>query len=265
MPPSRFLLSPPAAAAVAGLVADHGGVSIEPRRIVSPQAGAPLGLFACRVVDVGGTAHVACYCPAGASAVAVTFGAFYSWPLNSQRLASDPAWIDLGAVPSSSGRGVYLGFEDRGVAAQPRFGWRLSVSDGTYSGVPAETIEYFPYIPIAGVAPDGKVTQYRTGAIALADTWFYPISSQQWIGLHLKGTNGSTVATFNDTDSSFGISAEFPGRVRAAGEITADGNLTVPYGATANLDGTIKIGGDVYKPASIVDGRGNTITVLKKQ
>ena len=265
MPPSRFLLSPPAAAAVAGLVADHGGVSIEPRRIVSPQAGTPLGLFACRVVDVGGTAHVACYCPAGSSAVAVTFGAFYSWPLNSQRLASDPAWIDLGAVPSSSGRGVYLGFEDRGVAAQPRFGWRLSVSDGTYSGVPAATIEYFPYIPIAGVAPDGKVTQYRTGAIAIAETWFYPISSQQWIGLRLKGTNGGTVAVFNDTDSSFGISAEFPGKVRAAGEITADGNFTVPYGATVNLDGTIKIGGDVYKPASIVDGRGNTITVLKKQ
>lgn len=262
----RYLLSESAASVVRGLVSARGGLSSAPRRIVSPPAGAPLELFACRVVDIGGTAHVACYCPASAASVAVTFGAFYAWPLVSQRLASDPAWIDLGAVPSTSGRGVYLGFEDRGTAAQPRFGWRLSVSDGTSSGVPAATIEYFPYIPIAGVEPNGKVTQYRSGAIAIAETWFYPVANQHWIGLHLKGTNGSTVATFNDTDSAAGaISAEFPGKVYAAGEITAAGGLTVPSGVDANLDGTIKIGGDVYEPASIRDGDGNTITVLKKR
>jgi hypothetical protein len=39
MPPSRFLLSPPAAEIMRGFVAERGGVRLEPRRIAPPSGG----------------------------------------------------------------------------------------------------------------------------------------------------------------------------------------------------------------------------------
>lgn len=197
-------------------------------------------LFECRTMDVDGTPHLACYCPDEYWGAAVTLGAGYSKPLDSQRLAADRSWIDLGAMPSD-GYGVYVGFEDLGPNESPRWGWRLCVTNGPI-GIPGAILAHFPYIPIAFVGSAGTINQYHTGAIVITEPWFYPLENDLFVGLRLKGTNGNVLAVFSDTDSSSGaISADFRGNLSSAGDATVGGDLT--------LGGKLTIGNQSYKPA----------------
>ena len=209
----------------------------------------PPELFECRKMDVQGTPHLACYCPSGLSNEAVWLGEWHAAPLSTDRIAQGSPWLDLGAMPTSN-VGVYLGFEDRGSSRAPRWGWRLYVL-GTSDMFPSANITYFPAFPIAAI--DGShdsIVQLRTGAISTGETWFYPWENDLCIGLRLRGTNGSVLAVFNDTDSGAGgISAEFKGKVSVDGDTSVGGDLT--------LSGKLSVGNESYKPAWVtitIDG-----------
>lgn len=130
--PSRFLLSPQAASAVAGLLAEHGGVRTEPRRIASPPGSEAPQLFDLRI----SAGRVLCYLPPDMdpgylSGVNVNGIGAHPHSLQPIGTSADP-WADIGAAPTSpDDMGVVLGFvADENATAH--FSWRLDILSTGY-------------------------------------------------------------------------------------------------------------------------------------
>lgn len=200
MPPYRFLLSPPAAAAVAGLVADHGGVSIEPRRIVSPPGSEAPTLFDCRFSEVSGALHLFCYLPPDLPNSVFLDGKYYRASLSQTTGSARNPWADLGAIDSTHDQTVYLGFELTTARAY-RLRWRVFATSGAApSGW--TLADFSPIIPLAfRDSLTGSAWQLHRGSVS-ASAAFFRYENVYEEGARVYSLDGSIVARIPETPSA---------------------------------------------------------------
>lgn len=241
--PSRFLLSPQAASAVAGLLAEHGGVRTEPRRIASPPGSESPTLFDCRFSEVSGALHLFCYLPPDLLRAVFLDGKYYR-PSSSQMTgsAANP-WADLGAIDTTQDQNVYLGFELTTARAY-RLRWRIFVTNGAApSGW--TLADFSPIVPLAfRDSLTGSAWQLHRGSVS-ASAAFFRYENVYEESARVYSLDGSIVARIPETPS-------------AASPTTLAG----PWYAEemAFPPGGFVVGSDTFYPRTIsIDGTSYTV------
>lgn len=170
--PSRFLLSPQAASAVAGLLAEHGGVRTEQRRIASPPGSETPQLFDLRI----SAGRVLCYLPPEIG------GGFYLQGVNVNGIGCSPnsqqsigtssnPWVDVGAVPTSEDVGLVLGFV-ADESAMAHFTWRMELMTTGYMEPSWASLKApLALIGLIVTTPDPVLVQLHRGSYDVGLGW----------------------------------------------------------------------------------------------
>ena len=242
--------------------ADSVGAVSSPFGKASPAPGMPmLGnyaapmLFDCRLGDVSGTDHVYCFLPAiNQYAYAGLFGELIRPASGQTRGTTTNPWVDLGAVTGDSW--IVLYFTAPTETPYPTsetntYRWKVAViarsSPPSVSNLPNDAWEETPIVFLA-IYDSGNYAAAKVPALFQLRHGFIECGTPCWVqygtatrnrATSIGGGDGTSALVFNG-----GGEVETPGVFRIGDEFW--------YGS------------DEYAPATITDGGGNSVTVLKK-
>ena len=244
--------------------ADSVGAVSSPFGKASPAPGMPmLGnyaapmLFDCRLGDVSGTDHVYCFIPhIDQYAYANLFGDWIRPASDQARGTSTNPWVDLGAVTGDSW--IVLYFTAPTETPYPTsetntYRWRVALvaksSPPAVSNLPSDAWEETPLVLLARYEFDQYVYA-KVPVLFQLRHGFIECGTPCWVQYGTATRNRAT--SIGGGDGFAGLS------FHASGEVHAEGDFYVNVNNAKFYYGAVE-----FAPATIKDGDGNNVSVLK--